>query len=106
VPETDLERAALREYFRGNYSETLRLLSGPGVGPRGLAYMAFANAALGLLEGSSGALRVALARVQFTQARTTISSLWGAGADARWLATASRYVSPRVIEALDPATAR
>jgi hypothetical protein len=89
----DLERAALRAFFSGQYQETVdllaKVLARSGASPRAYFYAACGSAALALVDG--GAERLAAARDLFAKARPFSDQL-----------TADRkYISPRILRVIE-----
>ncbi len=93
----ELERAALRAYYSGQYQETLdlmaKLMARTGATPSARAYFysACSHIALGLLEGGTDPTRLTTARELYAKARPL----------ANQLAADRRFISPSILQALD-----
>ena len=99
-PVTPAERRALQALLSGDYQAALRIstqnLKAPSPSARLLYYAAWSNAALGLLTGGADGQRlIATARQQFARARSS---------NPNGFLAESRYVSPKVLDALSPRT--
>lgn len=90
----EIETAALRAFYSGDYSLAIALLERAAArqeSARVYLYMACSNATLGLLQGQGGRPLIEKARAQFARARRL---------DAR-LVLDRRFISPRVLRALE-----
>jgi hypothetical protein len=92
---TAVLRTALRAFFGGDYQTSIRLLepltAESRSSPRAVLYLAFSNAALGLLEGSRDSPRLRLGRQLYARARES----------AQDFSADRRFVSPQILKALE-----
>lgn len=91
----DVERSALRAFYSGDYAMAILLLERvqqAGASPRAFFYLACSHAAIGLLEGAQGTARLQQARELYAKARPSQNRF----------APDRRYISPRILQALDP----
>jgi hypothetical protein len=91
----ELERTALRRFYNGQYRQALEAINTLLAQSRGSArlyfYAACSNAALALLDEPNGGERLKAARDMFARARPY----------ANELAADRRFVSPRILQALE-----
>ena len=92
---TAILRTGLRAFFGGDYQASIRLLepltAESRSSPRAVLYLAFSNAALGLLEGSRDSPRLRLGRQLYARARES----------AQDFSADRRFVSPQILKALE-----
>lgn len=90
----DGERGGLGAFYRGQYQQALEIFNGVPTDartPRTVFYMACSNAALALLDGPKGQVRLQAARDLYR----------GAQPNQGGFAVDRRYISPRILRALE-----